>query len=77
MAFNISNDQKKQMAQNALEMLQQNLYREILFFGYNPEDFDLEEYRDSDDPTITVGFKSLFDTDAKIKNIQALISSLG
>jgi len=76
MAFNISNDQKKQMAEQALAMLQGSLYREILFQGHDPDTFDLEPYRDSDDPIIALGFKTLFDTDLKIKNIQALISSL-
>jgi len=77
MAFNISNDQKKQMAEQALDSLQLSFYREILFHGHDPENFDLEQYRDSEDPDITLRFKSLFDTDEKIKNIQTLISSLG
>jgi hypothetical protein len=76
MAFNISNEQKKSMAEQALIALQSNLYRDILFMGEDPDSFDYEVYRDSTDPVIMVTYKNLFDTDTKIEKLQSLISSL-
>ena len=41
MKFTLSNEKKKELAQQALDALEMHYYREIIFIGENPETFVL------------------------------------
>lgn len=76
MEFNISKETKLEMANAALNTLQTNFYREILFQGYDPDNFDMEAFR-AGIPEGSEGlYGSIFSYSEKINNLKQLIESI-
>ena len=76
MKFNLTNEEKKAMAEQSLASLERNLYREVVSAGLNPETFDVETLAASESPGDMVKYDSLRTILEKISSVTAIIESL-
>ena len=76
MNFNLTNEEKKAMAEQSLYSLEMNLYREIITVGLNPETFDVETLAASADPGDKLKYDSLRTILEKISSVTTIIESL-
>lgn len=74
--MNISNEEKKAMAQDTLKMLELSMYRQVLVIGEDPDTFDYSTLGENMDPIDEDKYKSIIDLSVKINNIKAIIESL-
>ncbi len=74
--MSISNEQKKSMAQDTLNMLELSMYRQVLVLGEDPDTFDYSILDEDMDPIDEDKYRSIVDLSIKIKNIKAIIESL-
>lgn len=76
MKFTLSNEKKKEMAQNALDTLEMHYYREVILLGKDPETFSMPNIEEMTDPTQVASYANLISLSEKIANIQAVIDSI-
>jgi hypothetical protein len=76
MEFSIDNSMKKSLAESALQNIEMDYYREVIYLGFDPDSFDIEELKLSDDPNAEIHYSRLFELHSRAKSIKAVISSL-
>ena len=74
--MNISNQDKKNMAEDTLKMLELSLYRQILVNGEDPDTFDYSILSAEMNEVDAEKYKSIMELYSKINNIKGIIESL-
>lgn len=72
MDWNISNEEKKNAAQTALNVLKDVLCRELLMNGFVPDEFSIASLGEGAEDL----YPSIFSSIEKINNLEAYIESL-
>ena len=76
MDFNITNQEKIEMAENAINLLEKNLYSTVVSAGYDPESFVAGVVSDDNSPEINSLYQQVNAINTKINNIKDLIEKL-
>jgi hypothetical protein len=76
MEFSIDNSIKKSLAESALQNIEMDYYREVIYLGFDPDSFDIEKLRSDDNPNSEVHYSRLFELHLRAESIKAVISSL-
>ena len=74
--MNISNQDKKNMAEDTLKMLELSLYRQILVNGEDPDTFDYSILSAEMNEVDAEKYKSILELYSKTNNIKGIIESL-